>query len=284
MPELHTFVHVIQTDAISYDAVTAEHSPYSFWAAITVHNLADGDTATMSFNWVLVEAAGNEEQGGGQNPAPPAKLDHFYEDDNGQWPFRIRVWGAGTVPNGVRFAEGQTNNDNQVGKGMNFISFFRSTQFLGFLGNSLYVELTANRTYGTTEFWIEWQIENASLDRSDWSSLEFRLGYWIPGEEEYPSGRFVASSPDDGLDFDHEDRQQGKPLDDKEYYDRDRLIHESDRLVFQKPVHGPGQRFGETTILFFSIDIPDWHPDYNPDAVIVDNGDAYKFTIRVTPQ
>ncbi|MCS7015989.1 MAG: putative Ig domain-containing protein [Gemmatales bacterium] len=37
-----------------YDAVTAENSPHSFWVAITVHNLADGDTATMTFNWVVI--------------------------------------------------------------------------------------------------------------------------------------------------------------------------------------------------------------------------------------
>ncbi|MCS7160639.1 MAG: Ig domain-containing protein, partial [Gemmatales bacterium] len=35
---------------ISHDAVTAEHSPHSFWVAISLQNLADGDIATMTFD------------------------------------------------------------------------------------------------------------------------------------------------------------------------------------------------------------------------------------------
>ncbi|MCS7166506.1 MAG: Ig domain-containing protein [Gemmatales bacterium] len=60
------------TGVISHDAVTGENSPHSFWVAITVQNLADGDTATVSFNWVILDDPNaSEPPANHNNDGPP---------------------------------------------------------------------------------------------------------------------------------------------------------------------------------------------------------------------
>ncbi|GBD35481.1 hypothetical protein HRbin36_00593 [bacterium HR36] len=45
----------IISGTISSDAASPSNSPYSYYVVVTVQNLADGDTSTISFNWMIYE-------------------------------------------------------------------------------------------------------------------------------------------------------------------------------------------------------------------------------------
>ncbi|GBD36355.1 hypothetical protein HRbin36_01478 [bacterium HR36] len=45
----------IVSGTISSDAATPNNSPYSYYVTITLQNLADGDTSTISFNWAVID-------------------------------------------------------------------------------------------------------------------------------------------------------------------------------------------------------------------------------------
>nr|BAL53955.1 type VI secretion system Vgr family protein [uncultured Planctomycetota bacterium] len=71
---------------ISYDAASVENSPYSYYVTLTLQNLADGDTSTISFNWAVIDNPNLAEPppGDGNDPPPgdgsddPSDGVHYY--------------------------------------------------------------------------------------------------------------------------------------------------------------------------------------------------------------
>nr|BAL53800.1 type VI secretion system Vgr family protein [uncultured Planctomycetota bacterium] len=61
----------IISGTISSDAATPNNSPYSYYVTITLQNLADGDTSTIAFNWVITDNPNPGEPPAGTGTEPP---------------------------------------------------------------------------------------------------------------------------------------------------------------------------------------------------------------------